>query len=32
MYGYIYLTYNKNKMIYESDLINYLNFYKGITR
>lgn len=37
MYGYIYLTYNKingnkNKMIYESDLINYPNFYKGITR
>ena len=30
MYGYIYLTYNK--MIYESDLINYPNFYKGITR
>lgn len=31
--GRIWITDgNKNKMIYESDLINYPNFYKGITR
>ena len=31
--GRIWITNgNKNKMIYESDLINYPNFYKGITR